>query len=309
MIENIHEKEGLLLAGENADLRVTGMSATSDGRVLLCDFMNNAVKEWRPASPPRILYRSDWQLCSLKTLQDSKQIALLETKPVHTSQKSLSSRLFGAFSLKNYTFTTRVMVAQINQNNLFIPGLSVTFDENTSWKWGNVDQPNSGHLFCSFSGFHKVHEVEIGQRLKLLKAHQMPSQIRCSALAKVGDKEILYVGLYDDTIRGFQVSHVGVRGSELTQLNSTEVERPVKLLYLPEQSLLLVCCRAAGRKAHSLQVYKQSPSLTQLNHLGIAVSPEMGFSIFSVCQISDKKILIFEKNQRKLMELNLSQFT
>ena len=82
VVSGRYTKQELLLPGEEADLLVTGLSASRNPhKILFCDLLNKRVKVLRlRTGRVRTLFRSDWFVCTVRWMRSAAMLAIMDNK-------------------------------------------------------------------------------------------------------------------------------------------------------------------------------------------------------------------------------------
>ena len=295
-----HNKERLSVEG---DFIIFGMRPNPHGNgILFADFNNRNLKEWRPAETPQILYESDWHVSSFTVLCDQSRVALLERSPFEQVQPPAALQTAGI-----KFFPTRISIIERTPSGSYRHLVQYEFEESTESRRSSIDEAASGHLFCCFRGSQNVYEIKIGRRITVVESHQMPAQIHSATLAKMVDREVLFVCfIYDDLLRGFQFGRVTHSGTLMTPTFTLKLPVSGVQLWLPNRSALLVASWHDDKKAHSIEVFRESPDRTDLIHCKTLLSEESNLAISSLCLTAEENELIaFSVKQTELVQIHL----
>ncbi len=124
------------------------------------------------------------------------------------------------------------------------------------------------------------------------------------ALGRIDSKEILFVGLKDETLRAFSIGENG-----LTQLACLGIHFvPKRLLWLQGHELLLNIRSNETIKKNTpsqIEAYEFSTTANCIRSRGVALSFSRGINISGICLINSRAFRIFDASKNKLLECSV----
>ena len=129
----------------------------------------------------------------------------------------------------------------------------------------------------------------------------MPEPIHRTPLAISKGNETLFVSLGDNTVRGFIWELDGLR--EVTSLQIAG--DPWRLLWWPEQSILLLSVTPPNTMHDALEVFKYRIERAELERAPGLLSSNEGLYIKDMIQIGPNKFALYEYTKQEFIEFEI----